>query len=337
VASLVIGVLIVAPALLFLLQIAVLLPLRNGRVIPHFVPCMRLLSKLNHWLMFDVFMLAIIVAVVKLTSLADVTAGPGLWAFCALMLASTASLRSYDVHLVWARYDELTSGQGQRSLSLPQSPLEGRSSLTAMAHGMACCDICGLLNPCPHPGARCRRCANLLQPRKPDSLNRTWALLLAGYVLFIPANLLPITITSSLFGVQADTIMSGVVYFWHSGAYDLAIIIFVASVFVPLGKLLALSYLAYSAQVRTVWQPQQRTRLYRMVEFVGKWSMLDVFVVAMLAQLVQFSSLAAIEAGPGAIAFSAVVVVTMFAAMAFDPRLIWDPLESDSPAGAKSD
>lgn len=219
---------------------------------------------------------------------------------------------------------------------MAESATMGRTSL---ARQSATCGTCGQLSHC-RPGAgksRCPRCGDVLHPRKVDSLNRTWALLIAGYVLFIPANLLPITITTSLFGTQADTIMSGVAYFWHEGAYDLAIIIFTASIFVPLMKLLSLTFLAYSAQRRMVWEPQQRTRLYRMVEFVGKWSMLDIFVVAMLARLVQFSSLAAIEAGPGALAFAAVVVVTMFAAMVFDPRLLWDPLEKNIFYGEKRD
>jgi len=160
--------------------------------------------------------------------------------------------------------------------------------------------------------------------RKPDSIGRTWALIIAALVLYVPANVLPVTITRSLFGVQSDTIMSGVAYFWNTGSYDLAIIIFTASIFVPLAKLLALSFLTLLAQRRIRWDPVQCTRLFRMVEFIGKWSMLDVFVVALLATLVNFSTLAAISAGPGAIAFAAVVVITMFAALAFDPRLLWD-------------
>ena len=326
VAALVIGILILVPALLFLLQIAVLLPLSRGRLVAHFVPLTRLLSTLNHWLMFDVFMLAIIVAVVKLSSLATVTPGTGLWAFLALMLASILSLRTYDSHVLWERYSVLI---GEKARGAATNTGAGDS---AMARGLVGCATCGLVVARPHwpASARCPRCAAALHSRKANSLSRTWALLVAGYVLFIPANVLPITFTSSLFGTQADTIMSGIVYFWHEGAYDLAIIIFTASIFVPLGKLLALTYLAYSVQVRMTRDPLQRTRLYRMIEFVGKWSMLDVFVVALLAQLVQFSSLAAIAPGPGALAFSAVVVTTMFAAMSFDPRLLWDPLEQDA-------
>ena len=197
---------------------------------------------------------------------------------------------------------------------------------TAAERGLCSCRSCGLLTRLPSraDGARCPRCEAPIHFRKPDSIGRTWALLIAAFVLYIPANLLPVTITRSLFGVQSDTIMSGVAFFWNEGNYDLAIIIFTASIFVPLAKLLALSFLCLSVQLRFRLDPLQRTKLYRMVEFIGKWSMLDVFVVAILSTLVNFSTLAAISAGPGAVAFGAVVVITMFAAMTFDPRLLWD-------------
>lgn len=197
---------------------------------------------------------------------------------------------------------------------------------SAASMGLCACHACGLVSrpPLRARESRCPRCAALLHIRKPDSIGRTWALIIAAVVLYVPANVLPVTITRSLFGVQSDTIMSGVAYFWNSGSYDLAIIIFTASIFVPLAKLLALSFLTLLAQRRIHWDPVQCTRLYRMVEFIGKWSMLDVFVVALLATLVNFSTLAAISAGPGAIAFASVVVITMFAALTFDPRLLWD-------------
>jgi paraquat-inducible protein A len=290
-----------------------------------------LLAALNHWLMFDVFMLAICVAVVKLSSLAEVAPGAGLWAFLALMMASILSLRDYDAYALWERYSSLT---GKPTDPEHTSTETGRS---ALARGLVSCHACGLVSQ-RHgglAGKHCPRCEAPLHPRKTDSLVRTWALLITGYVLFIPANVLPITITSSLMGVQADTIMSGVAYFWHEGAYDLAIIIFTASIFVPLVKLLSLTYLAYAAHSRSAQDPLSRTRLYRMIEFIGKWSMLDIFVVALLAQLVQFSSLASISPGSGTIAFAALVVVTMFATLSFDPRLLWDPLEHNGPAGEK--
>lgn len=210
----------------------------------------------------------------------------------------------------------------------------GASALTGAAAtgaslGLMNCHVCGQLSrmsPGVHE-ASCPRCASRLHFRKPDSVARTWALLIAAMILYVPANLLPMMKTSSLFGSQSDTIMSGVVYFWTSGSWYLALIIFFASVMVPLLKMLALMLLLVTVQRRSRWQREQRARLYRLVEFVGRWSMLDIYVVAVIVALVQLKALATIQPGPGAIAFGAVVVLTMFAAMAFDPRLIWDSLE----------
>jgi paraquat-inducible protein A len=199
---------------------------------------------------------------------------------------------------------------------------------TAADCGLFSCHVCGLVSKAPPDvhEAHCPRCSSPLHFRKPDSLNRSWALLIAAYIMYVPANLLPIMETSSLFGSQDDTIMSGVIYLWHSGSWDLALVVFIASIMVPLLKLISMTLLLVTAQRRSVWQPLQRTKLYRIVEFVGRWSMLDVYVVAILAALVQLGSLATIKAGPAALAFGAVVVLTMFSAMLFDPRLIWDPL-----------
>jgi paraquat-inducible protein A len=201
------------------------------------------------------------------------------------------------------------------------------SAPTAVYLGLYSCHICGVLRkPVPDSRqARCGRCGSLLHFRKPHSIARTWALLIASYVLFVPANVLPIMHTSSLFGAQSDTILSGVVYLWTSGSWHLAGIVFIASILVPGAKLVALTFLVISVQLRSTWDPLQRTRLYRIVELVGRWSMLDIFVVAILVALVHLQALATIRAGVGAVAFGAVVMLTMFASMAFDPRLIWDP------------
>lgn len=199
---------------------------------------------------------------------------------------------------------------------------------TAAEAGLLVCHTCGLLS---RPSAVehhpvCARCGAGLHERKPDSISRAWAFLIAAGVLYIPANVLPVMETGSMFGAQSDTIMSGVVYLWTSGSWPLAAIIFIASIMVPGSKLVALTILLVSAQRRSTWRPLDRTKLYRVVEFVGRWSMVDIYVAAILTALVQFKALATIKAGPGAIAFGAVVVLTMFAAESFDPRLIWDPL-----------
>ena len=174
----------------------------------------------------------------------------------------------------------------------------------------------------------CPRCGATMHRRKPNSLKRTWALVLAAFIFYIPANLLPITVVTSLGKAQADTIMSGVIYFIRTGMWPIALVIFVASVLVPMLKLIILTYLLISVQRNSTWRPKDRTRLYRITEAVGRWSMVDIFVVTILVALVNLGSLATIQAGPGAGFFAAVVVITMFAAMSFDPRLIWDAQET---------
>jgi len=198
--------------------------------------------------------------------------------------------------------------------------------VTAAQLGMRSCRACRQVSRAAN-GAhdlRCPRCGAALHLRRPDSVSRSWAFLIAAMILYIPANMLPMMKTSSLFGSQSDTIMSGVVYFWTSGSWYLALIIFFASIVVPMLKMIALAVLLVSVQRRSRWQQEQRARLYRLVETVGRWSMLDIYVVAVIVALVQLKALATIQPGPGAAAFGAVVVLTMFAAMAFDPRLIWD-------------
>jgi paraquat-inducible protein A len=190
------------------------------------------------------------------------------------------------------------------------------------------CRSCHLLSQ--RPGLEesgrivCPRCGAPLHQRKPNSVARTWALVLAAYVLYVPANVLPMTKVTSLGKTQVDTIMSGVIYFIQTGMWPLALVIFIASIMVPLLKLIILTYLLISVHRGSRWRRVERTRLYRITEAVGRWSMLDVYVVSILVALVALGAFASIEAGPGAVFFASVVVTTMFAAMSFDPRLIWD-------------
>jgi len=158
---------------------------------------------------------------------------------------------------------------------------------------------------------------------------RCWAFLIAAYILYIPANLMPMMDTGTLLNYRQDTILSGVVHLWKTGSWVIAIIVFIASITIPLLKLISLTLLLISVQRHSVWRPEQRTRLYRLVELVGRWSMLDIYVVTLLAALVQIQSLAIVKAGPAALAFGAVVVLTMLASIYFDPRLIWDPLRKE--------
>jgi len=203
------------------------------------------------------------------------------------------------------------------------------SALTASQLGLCACHACGSLSRLA-AGSHdmcCQRCGAALHLRKPDSIARTWAFLIAAYILYVPANVLPMMRTGSLFGAQSDTIMSGVVYLWHSGSWHIALVVFIASIVVPLAKMFSLTYLLISVQLGWTHRSLERTKLYRILEFVGPWSMLDVFVVMILVALVQLKGLASIQPGMAVAAFGAVVVLTMFAAMAFDPRLLWEPKE----------
>jgi paraquat-inducible protein A len=202
--------------------------------------------------------------------------------------------------------------------------MTGAGLVSARAAGLVGCHDCGTVWRDAAEGAACGRCGARLHSRKPDSLSRTWALLATAALLYLPANLLPVMTTRSFLGTQEDTILSGIVYFWVTGDWLLAVIVFVASFVVPLFKLGALALLAAAAQWRAHWGRAERTRLYRLIELIGRWSMLDVFVVALLAGLVRLQGFAEISAGPGIACFGAVVVLTMLASAGFDPRLGWD-------------
>jgi paraquat-inducible protein A len=198
--------------------------------------------------------------------------------------------------------------------------------LTGMQAGLVSCEICTLLSRPADPGepGHCPRCGEALVWRRHHSIQYTWALVVAAAICYIPANLMPVLATTTLGSTESDTIMGGVVFLYTSGSWPLALIVLVASVMVPLGKLIALAYLLITVQRGVPGNGRERTRLYRIVEFVGRWSMLDVFVDTFTVALIQLSPLMSVQPGPGVLFFAAVVVLTMIAAESFDPRLIWD-------------
>jgi paraquat-inducible protein A len=205
--------------------------------------------------------------------------------------------------------------------------------LTAMQHGLQSCEGCGLLSR-PAPGAhegRCPRCDEELSFRKPAALQRTWAFLIAAAICYIPANLLPVLTTTTAAGADSDTILQGVVLLWSPTGWPLSLIVLIASIMIPIGKIVALAYLSITVQRGSIRNNVQRVRLYRMVEFIGRWSMVDVFVDTFTASLVQLQPLMAVEPSAGLVFFAAVVVLTMLAAESFDPRLIWDPVHTIEP------
>lgn len=193
---------------------------------------------------------------------------------------------------------------------------------TAAAHGLANCHVCGKLSTFAHQN--CTRCGANVHLRKPNSIHRVLAYLATACILYIPANLLPITITTQLGQVMESTIIGSVTHLWEQGSYPVAFVIFFASIVIPIAKVIALFWLCWSVIDKHNHKRRERARLFRITEFVGRWSMIDVFVVAILVALIQLGGVLTIQPGGAALAFSGVVIITMFAAFAFDPRLIWD-------------
>ena len=337
----VVAVLVFCTTMLFpLLELAawlyLLVPLRAGRIPRRFAPVLRGIHRLRPWSMVEVLMLGVLITIVKLTSLAHVLAGPALFAFGGLTVM-LCMLSTIEPARLWEAHDELAALQpGDADHMKPPRPdmtrhasprtteSSGSAGMTARTAGWIACHLCSHVQLAHTCGADCPRCGSSLHARRPQSVARTGALVTAAALLYIPANLLPVMHATSLGRAEDDTILGGVAYFWASGDWALAAIVFVASVLVPMLKLAILAFQAIAAHRGAQWRPLERARLHRLVERVGRWSMLDVFVVALTIALVHFGSFADITPGPGALAFGAVVVLTMCASMQFDPRLIWD-------------
>lgn len=205
---------------------------------------------------------------------------------------------------------------------------------SAAPQGLYGCRACGLVSQrLAADGAqsapRCPRCDTALHTRRPRSLQRTWAYLIAAAMLYVPANLLPIMSTTSVLGDSQHTILGGIEELRTSGDWLLALIVFIASIAVPMLKIGALLLLAITTQRRSRWRQLERAQLYRMIDAVGHWSMLDVYVVVLLVGTIRFGAFGSVQPEPGLLAFGAVVVLTMLAAGSFDPRLIWPEDDPD--------
>ncbi|APX93017.1 paraquat-inducible membrane protein A [Halomonas sp. 1513] len=274
----------------------------------------RSLSHLHPWMMADVFIIGALVSLIKVAGMAQIEFGVAFWAFCVFAILLLYTTQSVDSDWMWF------SLAGE-----PLAPRGVRTGETAAPQRVTGCPTCGLVNRLTADGhGQCRRCGERLHARLPHSLQRTWALLAASVVMYVPANVYPIMTTTTLGHTSQSTIIGGVVELWQMGDWPVATVIFVASVVVPVGKILALAWLCLMINRSDELSNATRTTLYRITEFIGRWSMIDVFVVAMLVALIRAGALMSITPGPAALAFGAVVVLTMLAAMTFDPRLIWD-------------
>ncbi len=317
-AALVAATTLVAPVARLLATSYVLLALRLRRPPRHLAPIFRWAARLKPWSMIEVFLLAVLVAYAKLIDMASIEIGIAVFAFAGVMLATVAADLVLDPEVVWEAIDRRDRG------TKADTPLGTLS-------GAVGCECCGLVSR-PQPfEASCPRCGAPLHARKPNSLTRTWALVIAATILYIPANLYPVMTVISMGRGAPDTILSGVVELVQADMLPLALLVFFASITVPVLKLVGLTILLVTTQRRSRARLRDRTVLYRIVEAIGRWSMIDVFMLSILVGLVRLGNLATIEPGLGAISFASVVILTMIAAESFDPRLMWDAAGMNGP------
>lgn len=298
---------IVMPAIKLGLMAYVLIGLRTANPPPSLPRAFAWLDTVRPWAMVEVFMLGVFVAFSRLEAIATVTIGPALYAIGACMLLTAAADASLDHEAVWDEID-------RRGLS--GTPLAGGPQRIS-------CTSCHRVHHA-HDGERCTRCHTTLRLRTPRSVATTWSLVLASLVFYLPANLLPVMTVVRYGRSQPDTIMSTVKQLGEAGMWPLAALVFFASIMVPGAKLLALILMMVTTHRRSAWALRGRSKMHRIVEAVGRWSMLDVFLLSTLVALVQLGLLTTIRPESGDIYFASVVVLTMIAARSFDSRLMWD-------------
>jgi paraquat-inducible protein A len=315
VGSLVMAVTVIFPAAKLGIMLTVLIGLRLPLLAPRLLKFLfRWYAAVAPWAMIDVYLLGFLVAYTRLTAIASVHLDTALYALIGLMISMAAADGSLDTEAVWRALDNAERRPP------PQA---------GTAAGLIGCHCCGLVNQAA-AGTACRRCRTVLQRRKPDSINRAWAFVAAAVLLYVPANIYPVLLVTQLAVTQQYNIMGGIVELADYGLWPLAGLVFLASITIPLLKLLILAYMLVLTQLRSHRHLLGRTRAYRLVEFIGRWSMIDVFMISILVALVRFDQFANIRTDIGAPCFAGVVVLTIFAADCFDPRLMWDAAAAET-------
>ena len=274
-------------------------------------------NRLRPWSMIEVYLLGVFVAFTRLGTEVNIELGPALYALAALMVVMIAADYCLDREAVW---DALG---GRRPLA-PEHMSARRPDARRMG-----CPVCRFVTRTV-PGMRCPRCGFPLHARRPNAIVRTWAFGIAALILYVPANTYPVLTLTTLGASTPSTIIGGVRELLDAGMWPLAALVFFASIVVPVIKVVGLAFLLISTQTGSRRWLRDRTRLYRVIDGIGRWSMIDIFVGSLLVAVLQFGELASVLPGPGAIAFASVVVLTMLAAQSFDPRLMWDAAEIPS-------
>jgi paraquat-inducible protein A len=313
----VVGAFSVAFPYLFLAAlIGVLTSLRLG-MRAHVGPVFRWVLRLRPWMMLEIFLVGCFVAYSRLHLVVGVHVLAGGWCLLGAAAALLLALTQFDERTVWEALPLRRRGPGRRHLHGRLLPPD--TALRAIA-----CTVCGLLAAAAHAGERCPRCAAVLHERKPHAFTVTAALVAAGFLLYVPANMLPVLTLVSFGHAQSNTIITGVLELIHNRLWPLALIVFLASIVVPLLKLCGLTWMLLSTLQGSRRALIARTRFFRFIDTVGSWSNIDVFVTSVLVALLQFGAIAQARAGDGLTAFAAVVILTMIATRTFDTRLMWD-------------
>jgi len=294
--------------------IYVLLRIREKNPPRHLRRVFAWVERLTTWAMVEVFVLGVFVAYVKLGDLVKIELDPGVYALLALTVVIVWADSALDREAIWDAFDRGRARDLSRTASAA-----GR-----MRPQFVGCEICELVTAPEKHGSDCPRCGSALHYRKPDSLARSWALVIAAVVFYLPANIFPVLTVMQLGAGQPSTILGGVRELLSAGMYPLAALVFFASIAVPMLKMVGLITMLISVQIGHTGWLRDRTRLYHIIHWIGRWSMIDIFMEALLGALVKFGGVVTIEPGIGAVAFCAVVILTIFAAETFDPRLMWD-------------
>lgn len=310
-AAVVVFVTVLAPLGKLAGTLYVLIRLREASPPAHLRRVFVLSEKLRPWSMIEVFVFGVFVAYVKLGDLVHITLDAGVYALLALTIVLIWADSALDREAVWDRLD-------------PRGPKGVRDQVPAHLANSVGCETCRLVSVPEDEHPHCPRCESTLHRRKPNAVARTWALVIAAAVLYVPANYFPVLTVMQLGAGSPSTILGGVEELISSRMYPLAALVFFASVAVPMMKLVGLSIMLVNTQFSRSGWLRDRTRLYHAVRWIGRWSMIDIFMEALLGALVKFGNVITIEPGIGAMAFCGVVILTMFAAEAFDPRLMWD-------------
>jgi len=313
-AIVVVFVTVIAPFGKLFGELYVLIRLHEAKPPDHLRPVFVLAEKLRPWSMIEVFVFGVFVAYVKLGDVVQIGLETGVYALLALTFAIIWADSALDRQAVWDRLDRRSRTDGAVDMT----------SQSEVPDGAVGCETCDLVSVPQGDHPHCPRCDAVLHARKPDSITRTWTLVLAAAILYVPANVFPVLTVMQLGAGQPSTILGGVEELLQTGMYPLAALVFFASIAVPSLKLFGLVIMLITAQTGHAGWLRDRTRLYFIVRWVGRWSMIDIFMEALLGALVRFGTVVTIEPGIGAVAFCAVVILTIIAAETFDPRVMWD-------------